>query len=245
MKPLPLPPQDLRFMQEDDAAFITIGDGLVAKLKTIAGLHSETSIIDIGSGYGRLAHALLRGDFKGQYHGFDILKRHVTWCQANLSTDHVSFGYLDIYNSRYNPAGSVKAHDIKLENYVNRSDLVVLTSVFTHMLPDEIENYVSCFPTLLLPDGRVCATFFLITDQRRGLIDENKSKLSLPFKLTPYARYHNADDPLHAIAFEEQWVRDVLHQNGMTIRQIDYGYWCGQQQTNSALYQDFVVFSPN
>jgi tRNA A58 N-methylase Trm61 len=99
MNSLPLPPKELRFMQESDELFISIGDDLVTQIQTLAGLQRDFSLIDIGSGYGRLAHALLRQGFSGKYIGLEILKRHVTWCQENLSRASISFQHLDVYNS--------------------------------------------------------------------------------------------------------------------------------------------------
>lgn len=74
---LPLPSQELRFMGESDSQFIDIGDGLLKAIKTLSGFDSHASNVDIGRGYGRLAHALLRSNFLGTYEGLEILKHHV------------------------------------------------------------------------------------------------------------------------------------------------------------------------
>jgi SAM-dependent methyltransferase len=239
---LPIPPIELRFMQESEELFLEIGDGLVAQLKAIAGLTNNSSLVDIGSGYGRLAHALFRAGFSGKYQGMEILKRHVTWCKENLSTDQIKFSHLDIYNSRYNPSGSIPADKVKLDRVADQSDLIVLTSVFTHMLPTDIENYIDCCSRMLLSGGRVCATFFLLNEQRRTLIENEQSRLPLSFKLTNFSLYHNEKDPLHAIAFDESWVFDLIQSKGMEVKQIHHGFWCDGNLTNTSQYQDFVVF---
>jgi SAM-dependent methyltransferase len=242
MNSLPLPPKELRFMQESDELFISIGDDLVTQIQTLAGLQRDFSLIDIGSGYGRLAHALLRQGFSGKYIGLEILKRHVTWCQENLSRASISFQHLDVYNSRYNPSGTIRAEAVKLDELVNKGDLIVLTSVFTHMMPTKIENYIDCFSRMVLPGGSVCATFFLLNESRRELIEKKQSGLSFPFQLTDFSLYHNEHDPLHAIAFDESWAIALIQKKGMIVKKIQHGYWCEGSRANTSQYQDFVVF---
>jgi SAM-dependent methyltransferase len=44
-------------------------------------------------------------------------------------------------------------------------DLVILFSVFTHMLRDDLRFYLSEFRRILRPAGRVYATVFLLDDE--------------------------------------------------------------------------------
>jgi SAM-dependent methyltransferase len=236
-----IPPQELRFMGEDERNFLEIGDGLLKTLKTLSGFYPNAALVDIGSGYGRLAHALLRSGFIGTYHGLEILKVHSDWTQQNLSNSRFKFSHIDIRNTRYNPNGVLDAAEVKLQKYSAKCDLIVLTSVFTHMYEAEIENYITCFADMLNPGGQVVCTFYLLNAERRQAIAEEKSKLSLPFILSPVARYHNASDPLLAIAFEPGWVEMVAQHSGLVVKSISYGHWCDGQPKTGQQYQDFVV----
>ncbi len=100
---LPIAPQVLRFMNETPEQFYSIGDELLRDLKELAGFSVKSHMLDIGSGYGRLAYAIMRnGGFKGQYTGLEILKKHCEWCQANLESldRRFKFRHLDIINER-------------------------------------------------------------------------------------------------------------------------------------------------
>lgn len=238
---LPIPPQQLRFMGEDERGFLEIGDGLLTSIRALSGFRADGAIVDVGSGYGRLAHALLRSGFQGTYRGLEILRPHVDWAQQNLGNDRFSFSHLNIRNPRYNPHGTLDAANVKLQDHASRCDLIVLTSVFTHMYEPEIENYFSCFARMLHPGGQIVCTFFLLTPERHEAISKGESRLALPFVRPPVARYHNESDPLHAIAFEQQWVEQVAQRNGFALQSVTYGHWCNGQSTRDRQYQDFIT----
>lgn len=228
-------------MGESEGDFLKIGDGLVDTIGALAGLEANAAVVDVGCGYGRLAHALLRSGFQGTYHGMDILRPHVEWAQRNLAGAGFDFSHLDIRNARYNPKGVLHATDVELHRHSPRCNIVVLTSVFTHMYQSEIENYFSCFRHMLRPDGKVICTFFLLNHERHRAIADGKSRLSLPHACPPVARYHNGSDPLHAIAFEERWVERLAEDSGLALTSRSYGYWCDGRATGGRQYQDFVA----
>lgn len=237
----PLPPDELRFMGESDREFVEIGDSLVRTISELGRVRPTDSIIDVGSGYGRLAHALMRSGFRGTYRGFEILKPHAEWTQAHLANERFQFTHIDIGNSRYNPSGALSATNVNLAAYTGQADLVVLTSVFTHMFEDEIANYFHCFPRMLRPGGRVICTFFLLTKEREPLIAGNASGLRFPYARSPFARYHDVSDPLHAIAYDRRWVNSQARKNGLRIRRIALGDWCSGKPGDPGKYQDFVL----
>lgn len=79
-----MPPAELRFMGASDEEFARVGDRVVRSLRELAGLEPAESVLEIGCGYGRVAHALLRSGHAGPYTGMDILPRHVEWCASNI-----------------------------------------------------------------------------------------------------------------------------------------------------------------
>src|SRR3954447_19991659 len=101
---VPVPPAELRFMDKTEEGFLAIGESIAADLRELCGLRPDDAIVDIGCGYGRVAHALLRsGGFAGPYLGLDILARHIAWCRAHLSPvsgGRFRFEHLDIRNGR-------------------------------------------------------------------------------------------------------------------------------------------------
>src|SRR5215217_4395513 len=108
----------MRFMAEDDERFLRTGDETVAELRELAALTAKDRVLDVGCGYGRLAHALLRDDsFEGTYLGVDILRAPVEWCQAELapqSGGRVEFHAIDVANERYRPDGATPGEKAEL-----------------------------------------------------------------------------------------------------------------------------------
>ena len=60
--PPPIPPEKMRFMNEDEPGFLATGDELTRDARAWAGLDDASDVLDVGSGYGRFAHALLRAE---------------------------------------------------------------------------------------------------------------------------------------------------------------------------------------
>jgi spore maturation protein CgeB/SAM-dependent methyltransferase len=232
----PVPPVELRFMgdRESPQLFMEIGDTLLRDARTLAGLTPTASlVVDIGSGYGRFAHALLRWpEFQGSYLGFDVLERHVKWCEEHLTAaagQRFRFVHLDIRNERYNPEGSLAPTDVDFGVPDETADLVVLTSVFTHMWPDEIRHYLRLVWRMLKPTGRALATFFLMNGSQRRYDEQGLSRYSLGHEYTEFCRYMDEDDPLHVVAYDEDWVLAQVAGAGLTLaRPIRLGTWCGR-----------------
>src|SRR5262249_44857331 len=67
------------------AEFQQLGDGL-CELLVAHGLKPEHKVLEVGSGNGKNARALVRYlKNGGSYDGFDIVARGVAWCQENIS----------------------------------------------------------------------------------------------------------------------------------------------------------------
>lgn len=80
----------------------------------------------------------------------------------NITPKYPNFNFqlADIYNKMYNPQGKYKASDYKFP-YANETfDFVFLTSVFTHLLPQDMERYLSEIARVLKKNGRCFITFF-------------------------------------------------------------------------------------
>jgi hypothetical protein len=67
------------------------------------------------------------------------------WCQGNISSKYPNFRFqlADVYNTEYNPGGTHRASEYESPYEDESFDFVILTSAFTHMLPEEVSNYLS------------------------------------------------------------------------------------------------------
>lgn len=235
-----LPPPNLRFMREDDALFMRIANENVALLEQF-GFTANASILDIGSGYGRLAYGILsRHRFRGNYVGLDILPAQVHWCRENISARFPQFRFdlIDVRNDRYNPDGTNAVEGFRFDLSDATFDFCSLFSVFTHMYEADIRLYLAEIKRLLRVGGVAATTFFLLNDQRVEWLSTRTTGLTMHHVLNAHTRYHNANDKLHAIAFDRDWVRQTIEGFGFEILQTTAGHWAGDA---SPTYQDQVV----
>jgi SAM-dependent methyltransferase len=238
---VPIPPPELRFMDATEEGFLAIGDEIAADLEALCNLTAEADVVDIGSGYGRVAHALLRRpDFQGSYHGLDILARHIEWCVTHLSPldPRFRFTHLDLKNDRYNPEGSEPAASARLPVEDAAADVVVVSSVFTHMYPDDVRHYMDEIARVLRPEGRAFITFFLIDEWLRAHQERLATKLAE--RGGSFWRYARDEEPLFMVGYDDRWVDIELEDAGL-VRTMPPrpGTWAGQG--SAPAYQDAVI----
>ena len=231
--PLPLPPPRIRFMGESDQGFLDVGDESIADLRATAGLGDNERILDIGCGYGRLAHALLRDlTFEGTYLGVDILRKPIEWCQSELaprSAGRAQFWQIDVANARYNPGGTTPGHLAELGVDTGSFDVVVLISVLTHLDPPTVERYLAEASRALAPGGRVFITAFLLDESWRKCNEDGLSPILMTHELTPFCRYTDDEDPLAAIGYEPDWIAARAADAGLELFSAPrLGGWCGR-----------------
>ncbi|ACL61609.1 class I SAM-dependent methyltransferase [Methylobacterium nodulans] len=205
------------------------GKAAIKALEEVAGLTPSSKVLDIGCGYGRLAAAMAGYlDAHGSYDGLDIIPDAIRWCEANIKNSHsnLHFQLADVYNKEYNPKGRLRADQYQLPYEDNSFDVIVLVSVFTHMVPSEFNRYVSEIARVLKPTGQCAASYALITDQSRRLMMTATSSLQFKhFMGTHWVMSKKV--PELAVAFEESYVREVYAKNGL-VYDFYPGYWCGQ-----------------
>ncbi|MDQ1570840.1 MAG: hypothetical protein QOF79_1514, partial [Actinomycetota bacterium] len=211
--------------------FRASGDTLVQHLIEFAGLAPATKILDIGSGMGRLAVPLT--DYlspSGSYDGLDIVESGVAWCNDHIASAHPNFHFhlADVFNKEYNPGGRFQASEYRFPYADESFDLVILISVFTHMLPADMEHYVSEIGRVLKPGGRCFATYFLVNDESRRLMDTGASSLRLKHDLGTHWVV-STKVPELSVGYEETYARSVYDAGrGFSDVTVHYGGWCGR-----------------
>jgi len=224
-----------------DGDYTQIGEHFFQHFVGIGGLKPHERVLDIGCGTGRMARPLTKYLRSGSYDGLDIVAPSIEWCQKAYTSRYPNFHFhfTDIYNKLYNPTGRYRASDHHLPFENSSFDFVFLTSVFTHMLPRDIENYLSEVTRLLKPGGRCLITYFLLTSESLQFIERKASTIDFRYELEG-CRVDNKDVPEAAVAYDESSIREMYQKCKMDILQpIHYGSWSGRK--NGLSYQDIVI----
>jgi SAM-dependent methyltransferase len=210
------------------------------------GLKPEDRVLDVGSGIGRMAAPLTAYlAARGEYQGFDIVKKGVEWSQKHITSRFPNFHFLhsDVKNKFYNPNGVHEASSYRFPYEDGSFDFVFLTSVFTHMYPADMENYLREISHVLKKGATCFITMFLLNAESQTLIDGGSSTQNFIYPLDGCVTA-DPNNPEAALAFEETYVRNLFPASGLSIREpIHFGAWCGRKEFLS--YQDVVIATKN
>jgi len=209
-------------------SFKKIGESFIKKFIEFCNLKSDNLVLDVGCGMGRMALPLARFlNEKGQYYGLDTIKFATDYCNRNISRRFPNFHFenVDIYNQLYNARSTAKASNYVFPFDDNKFDFVFLISVFTHMLPSDMSNYLHQIYRVLKKDSRCFMTFFI----------SNELKLQNPNFCSFFKYQHeeyrlkNEKVPEAAISYEENYLKRLFSKKGFTILEpIHYEKWPNQ-----------------
>jgi SAM-dependent methyltransferase len=223
------------------AEFKANGDEFLEIYRERCGLRPDERMLDIGCGTGRKTLPLTQlFDERGVYEGLDITKQGVDWCREKITPRFPNFHFqqIDVYNKLYNPCGTHRAAEYKFPFPDASFSFVTLGSVFTHMLPDDLENYLSEVSRMLATGGRCLISYFLLNEESLRHVEAGEGTLAFKHAFDNY-RVVSPEVPEEAIAFDESWIRSLYEKQGLEIVRLDYGSWCGRAAYLS--YQDLAL----
>lgn len=232
-----IPPMGLIYTGNGN--FEAQGKDWVAFFKANANLNENSQVLDIGSGIGRIAIPLA-GYLSGQYHGFDAVKQGVDWCKKKISTKFTNFDflYVDLFNDLYKDKG-IDAATFEFPYEKSSFDFACAISVFTHMIPEEVENYLAQSNQVLKSGGFLVATFFILDDESKKQMSQ---KADFNFKYN-YGNYALMDNDVKSanVAFEYEYLKKFIDANNFEIVNYIGGHWCGRPKQLSIGFQDILI----
>jgi ubiquinone/menaquinone biosynthesis C-methylase UbiE len=237
-----LPPRWLRFVGGGD--FMAVGERFAEHFRRLANLRPDEHVLDVGCGVGRIALALTNYlQPPGSYDGFDIVPAGIDWCRRAITArfPHFTFQHADVYNAAYNPNGRCQASSFGFPYGDATFDFVFMTSVFTHMLPDDMCHYLHEARRVLRPEGRCMATFFLLDVEARRLMNSERSLYDFRHDAGGYFTT-SPDRPEAAIAYDKETLLSHLRRAGLRLDAHYAGGWCGREGAMEG--QDIVLASP-
>lgn len=218
------------------------GEVFLGYFRDLCGLKEDDVFLDVGCGIGRKAIPLTGYlNSKGRYEGFDIIRQGIDWCRKHISPEHPNFHFtrVDVYNKYYNPTGKYLAKEFVFPYADEIFDFVFLGSVFTHMLPEEVENYLSEISRVMKPKGKCLISYFLINKESKKLIENKKSDINFKYQMDNY-HTTNLRIPEDVVGYEEPYILDLYEKNSLKIEKpIHYGSWSGRDDYLD--YQDMIL----
>ena len=236
------PPLHLRRHVGPLRTFEASGAEFMCYLRLLVGMKPGERILDIGCGCGLIPLYLKEYlDEQGSYIGIDLHHPSIKWCRRRITSKapNFRFDYLDVKSLAYNPNGKLTAESLNFPYDSYSFDIVLLKSVFTHMRPTEVENYLREIARLLNETGRCLATFFLLNEEQKRLAAEGLNTLKFNFGEERW-RYVYEHSPESACAYDENYILGLLRKHGLRLREpIYYGRWSGRASGLS--FQDILI----
>jgi ubiquinone/menaquinone biosynthesis C-methylase UbiE len=226
-----------------------IGKTHIDNYQRFVGLQRDMTILEVGCGIGRDALQLVDIlDRTGQYHGVDVTRDSILWCRDNISKRYENFAFyhFDAEHEIYNPFGAKTTMDFELPVKDRSVDRIVLASVFTHLLEEEVVHYLHEFRRVLKTSGLAYATFFLYSEEavasaRRTRKTPWEAKFEHPYGDGVYG--NDSVYPRAAVAFTDEAMRRMIGRAGLRlVRPYLTGWWSGLHD-DSVDGQDAAILS--
>jgi hypothetical protein len=90
--------------------------------------------------------------------------------------------------------------------------VILLTSVLTHVLEDELRHYLQEVFRLLLPGGVAYASIFLYQTEAEATAGKERHGIAFPFPKA-HCKLSREDFPTNAVAYDEAFVRSWLKKS--------------------------------
>jgi ubiquinone/menaquinone biosynthesis C-methylase UbiE len=237
-----VPPERLRVRVgpfSDATLFQQSGDQMVAEIINLCAIRPGYAVVEVGCGCGRLSRPL--GDYltpPGSYDGMDVSVEMIDWCQRHLSAPNCRFARVDVRSPDQNPEGSIEAAALSFPYGDCTFDVAIVSSVFTHIMPGEIERYVSELARVLKTGGRCFITAFLMDEEAEAAVATGATIFDFRHPVGSCLTFER-EHPEAGIACRRPWMLGLLDRAGFEINTIRIGTW--RTVRSYKVTQDYVV----
>jgi SAM-dependent methyltransferase len=132
-------------------------------------LGADADIVEIGCGCGRIAMHLNPDYFSGTYLGIDIDPEMIEYCKSHFPAPKFAFALSPHRSSTYHgqESSSREPESFTIAHPESR-DFVFSTSLFTHLLENELAFYLKESFRALRPNGMAVMSFFCMESVETG-----------------------------------------------------------------------------
>lgn len=234
-----LPGKSILFTGGGD--FLETGKRFTEYFKKHGQLQAGERVLDIGSGMGRMAIPLTSYlNNSADYFGIDIMPNAIDWCTKNITSKFKNFRFIhiplenDLYIKEGLPGSEVT---LPFDDY--SLDFIFAISVFTHLLPSEVERYFLEISRCLSAHGRLFITLFIYEDEELLLHNSFEQ-----FKPQDH-RHALMSEKVKAanVAYHWEYIKTVATNHNLSIIYKSEGSW--RNNIPAEDFQDFIVISRN
>jgi SAM-dependent methyltransferase len=125
----------------------------------------DSTIVEIGSGVGRIAWPLRDPKFAGQFIGIDIDPEMLEWCRNHFDG---RFSFHQATHASQTYTGANRTRYYALPCSAQTVDFIYSISLFTHLLEEELRNYVAESARVLRPGGHARMAYFCLDSVALG-----------------------------------------------------------------------------
>ena len=207
----------------------------MAWIERLGLLKPNAQILDVGSGCGAMLFEFQsRLGESGGYVGFDVHAPSIRWAQRYWATDSRILFETARIKTPYSTAETGTLSDYQFPVESQWADFVLVKSVFTHMLQDELRPYLGEIHRVLTDSGHALISFFLF-DRVKG--DPPAFQYFDPAE--PRVRWRLANRPHAAVAFDKELALELVREAGLEVTHHVEGFWPGSETTPTG--QDQLV----
>jgi SAM-dependent methyltransferase len=217
-----------------------------AYLVLLCKLAPHSSVLELGCNHGRTALGLL--DYvvpPGNYDGLDIMPEQIRFAQNNIQTryPHFHFSLADIHNQIYNPKGRLNANSFVFPYEAQRFDVIYAASLFTHLMPDAVDNYFKQSRRVLKPGGTCLFSFFVLDHYGGpGTSRDPFYEFNHQWADGTDVAVHDVQRPEQLIAYRHNVIETIARAHDLRVVQLLPGYWSSAHRLGLN-EQDLVVLT--
>jgi SAM-dependent methyltransferase len=179
----------------------------------------DSTIVDIGCGCGRYAHPLrdyrFRSErFSGSYIGIDIDEEMLSWCRRNYDSARFSFHRSNHASKAYRGEENGNSH-YRIPLPDQSADFVFSTSLFTHLLEEQLTNYCQESRRILKPGGRMAMACFSLDHPPPTYGDRHTFRHQIG-----NAFVESLEVPEAAVAYREEFLVGMARMAGFRTAEV-------------------------
>jgi SAM-dependent methyltransferase len=224
-----------------------VASEILAVMDKYVDLPSRDSILDVGCGCGRIATGLTQYvSPTSRYLGVDIVSELIEFCKKVISPRFPNFRFVlleegnltyDWWRQKSSPIDIAKLSEARPPGTV---DLAISISLFTHLDWPAATDILATIARMLKNGGKAFITFFVLDADARTGIENGRTGFSFKHR-TPSGQLHaeKLEDPTHAVAYEMEQLKALIHSVGLQLERWVPGYW--SQGNSGETFQDVLL----